>query len=208
MSSANNQMKDKKRKKVKNKPQKTNSNTAYQGKWLQFENMEYRDIKGDTRKWEYVKRTQDRGAVVIIARLIRSDKILLIRQFRPPIDKYIYEFPAGLIDEGESMETAAVRELMEETGYTGSIIKKTVPVYSTPGLTDETVALIFIDIDEELEINRNPVQQVEPSEDIEVVTVPLKQLNIFLDSAEREGDAVDAKLMSFAMASCFSDLLG
>lgn len=49
-------------------------------------------------------------------------ELLLEKQFRPPADKIVVEFPAGLVDAGESPEEAAVRELLEETGYVGTVI--------------------------------------------------------------------------------------
>lgn len=49
-------------------------------------------------------------------------ELLLEKQFRPPADKIVIELPAGLVDAGESPEQAAVRELLEETGYVGTVI--------------------------------------------------------------------------------------
>jgi ADP-ribose pyrophosphatase len=46
---------------------------------------------------------------------------MIIVQYRPPVEAFCVEFPAGLIDEGESPEQAAVRELKEETGYSGKV---------------------------------------------------------------------------------------
>ena len=57
-----------------------------------------------------VSRTTQGGAIVMIAKTTKSGKIILIRQFRPPLNNYIIEFPAGLLDENESFETAAIRE--------------------------------------------------------------------------------------------------
>jgi ADP-ribose pyrophosphatase len=48
--------------------------------------------------------------------------ILLQKQFRPPVDKVCIEIPAGLIDEGETAEECALRELKEETGYVGKVV--------------------------------------------------------------------------------------
>lgn len=52
-------------------------------------------------------------------------ELVLQKQYRPPIDKVVIEVPAGLIDEGETAEQAAVRELKEETGYVGQVTEVT-----------------------------------------------------------------------------------
>jgi ADP-ribose pyrophosphatase len=185
---------------VKKEPEILKSDLLYQGKWLHFENIQYKDFKGNIRSWEFVKRSQDRGAVVIIARLYPSDRIVLIRQYRPPVKNYIFEFPAGLIDDGETPESTAIRELQEETGYIGSLKKITNPVYNTPGLTNETVAVAFMDVHEESMENITPIQMSEPTEDIEVFLVKSEELYSFLIERDKLGDSIDAKLMSFAFA--------
>lgn len=77
----------------------------------------------------------------------KEDRLVLIRQFRYPINDYIYELPAGLIDEGETPNVAAMREYWEETGLTlhplnldDSVTK---PFYTTVGMTDESVCTAF-----------------------------------------------------------------
>lgn len=75
-----------------------------------------------------------------------KDKLVLIRQFRYPIGGYIYEFPAGLANPGESPEETAVREMYEETGMqltlreSGSCSR---PFFTTCGMTDECCATVF-----------------------------------------------------------------
>lgn len=90
----------------------------------------YTDALGRTRTWESAeRRTRPRNSPVdgvgIIAILEKADgpEIILQRQFRPPIDQVCIELPAGLIDEGESVETCALRELREETGYVGNVVE-------------------------------------------------------------------------------------
>ena len=77
------------------------------------------------------------------------DRAVLIRQYRYPLDSYLYELPAGLIEEGESPEAAAVREMKEETGLTLNVIEDSCydilaknPFYLAQGLTDESGVII------------------------------------------------------------------
>lgn len=75
-----------------------------------------------------------------------KDKVVLIRQFRYPLGGYIYEFPAGLVEPGEKMEEAAIREMYEETGLqfhpknAGCFSR---PFFTTVGMTDESCGTVF-----------------------------------------------------------------
>ncbi len=75
------------------------------------------------------------------------DRVVLVRQYRYPIDTYIYEFPAGLVEEGEDFHDAAVRELKEETGLTLRPIPVDTayekPYYTTIGMTDECCGTVY-----------------------------------------------------------------
>ena len=77
----------------------------------------------------------------------KKDKVVLIRQYRYPLGGYVYEFPAGLVDPGEDYQTAAVRELKEETGLSletvtvDDIYQK--PYFTTVGMTDESCATVY-----------------------------------------------------------------
>lgn len=65
-------------------------------------------------------------AIQIIAILEKpgGPEVLLEKQFRPPTGRIAIEFPAGMVDEGESPEEAAIRELREETGYVGDVVRE------------------------------------------------------------------------------------
>ena len=78
-----------------------------------------------------------------------EERVVLIRQYRYPLDSYLYELPAGLIEEGESPEAAAVREMKEETGLTLNVTEDSYydilaknPFYLAQGLTDESGVIV------------------------------------------------------------------
>lgn len=77
----------------------------------------------------------------------KKDRIVLIKQYRYPIDDYIYEFPAGLVEAGESYRDAGVRELLEETGLTLTPVDADPmyekPFFTTVGMTDESCATVY-----------------------------------------------------------------
>ena len=76
----------------------------------------------------------------------KKDKIVLIRQYRYPLGDYIYEFPAGLVEPGEDVREAGIREMFEETGMTftpreGGDFER--PFFTTVGMTDESCSMVF-----------------------------------------------------------------
>jgi ADP-ribose pyrophosphatase len=86
---------------------------------------------------------QHTGSVVILP-LDESGKeprILLERQYRHAAQQYLWELPAGRIDEGENELTAAKRELLEETGYTARKWKRILSFYASPGFVAETMSV-------------------------------------------------------------------
>ncbi|MBN1638038.1 MAG: NUDIX hydrolase [Ignavibacteriales bacterium] len=75
------------------------------------------------------------GAVVV--GVTKENKIILVKQFRYPLNKIIYELPAGKLDKNEDPVECATRELIEETGYTAGKIENLGYIYSSPGFCDE-----------------------------------------------------------------------
>ena len=75
-----------------------------------------------------------------------KDRVVLIRQYRYPLGDYVYEFPAGLVEEGEEMGAAGVREMYEETGLTFTPVDAGAcsrPFFTTIGMTDESCGMVF-----------------------------------------------------------------
>lgn len=125
-------------------------------RWLNMFDVSYVAKTGEDRSWQMVTRQkqpkcvtgsyQQPDAVVIVPYHTVEKKMVLLREYRVPLDDYEYGFPAGLVDQGESVEQATRRELMEETGLTVSrFIQISPPIYSSAGLTDESVAMVYVE---------------------------------------------------------------
>jgi ADP-ribose pyrophosphatase len=142
--------------------------------------------------WEYVGRTRGIGAAVIIA--IEDDHVLLVEQYRVPLQKRCLEFPAGLIGDdthGESIETAAARELEEETGYRAGSIEIIGSFASSPGMVSETFTLV----------RAHGLTKVHEGggvdgENIIVHRVALNDVANFITDKRRDGTIIDAKLLA------------
>lgn len=108
---------------------------VHKGKWLTM----YED-----NGYEFFHRHRKPDAVGIIA-LTEDHKFILVEQNRKPQDKPVFEIPAGLVDDGETFEQTAVRELLEETGYgDGKIQKIFNDVTTTPGICTEKLQFVII----------------------------------------------------------------
>lgn len=137
--------------------------------------------------------------------------MVLIVQYRPPLDAYCVEFPAGLVDPGESPIEAGLRELEEETGFVATPEACTCsPALSyEPGMTDSCFHLITVVIDVAAsEANRNPKPKPEASEDIRVFVVRHGRsmlTDIFAIQQQLEEHSnlktiIDAKVYTYALA--------
>jgi hydrolase, NUDIX family len=126
-------------------------------KFLSYYDLKYKNKNGKQKSWSAVSRadikdyekrlfekSNQRDAVLIGAYHIDMQKLVLVKQFRVPLNDYIYEIPAGLIDKGEDVLTSAKRELFEETGLELIEITEVFEnLYVSPGVTDECVDIVF-----------------------------------------------------------------
>ncbi|MFW9913981.1 MAG: NUDIX domain-containing protein [Candidatus Thorarchaeota archaeon] len=120
----------------------------FSGKWLIANETTFLDKTGKERKYEFVERRNQRQVVTVICKSRKSGKILLVSQHRIPIQAVEVAFPAGLVDKGEPIEEAALRELREETGYKAKIISISDPLPKSAGLTNEVSSLVHCETDE------------------------------------------------------------
>ncbi|KAM8910103.1 ADP-sugar pyrophosphatase isoform 1-T4 [Spinachia spinachia] len=177
------------------------------GKWLKLVKTTYVDRSGSTRAWETVKRTTRQtnteadgvGIIALLKRTLHKDCVVMVKQFRPPMACHTLEFPAGLIDEGESAETAALRELKEETGYKGEVVGITPVTCLDPGLSNCTTQMVMVNINGDEGENINPMQQL-GEKFVEVILLPLDEFQVKIDDLmKKEKIVVDAKVYIFAM---------
>ena len=126
-----------------------------------------------------------------------GDCVVLEKQFRYPLDGYVYELPAGLIEKGESLLDAAKREAFEETGLTFEPVESGIlsrPFYMSPGMTDEACATVFGHFSGE------PTSiHEEPDEDIQVVLADREECRRIL-AEERVSITCAYQLMHFLSA--------
>ncbi|AWR96512.1 NUDIX domain-containing protein [Acidianus sulfidivorans JP7] len=109
----------------------------YSGKKFELYIEKFQLPNGKIRETEFIKH---RGSAVILP-LIDDSNLILIRQYRPVIQKWIYELPAGTVEEKEDPLYTAKRELIEETGYDAEKIIHLIDFYPSPGVSNELMHL-------------------------------------------------------------------
>lgn len=118
------------------------------------------------------------------------DKLLVTREFRKPLNEYVWALPAGLIDEGENHLQAAVREMKEETGYDIDAFFEagTTTGFASPGLTDECCVNVFCRI-----IGKPSRDGLEAHEDISTQLMSMEDLQ----KLQYKGEPMDVRLATF-----------
>ena len=124
-------------------------------KFLSFYEMEAVHRDGSSSPYYMASRNDDGASLTAVTHTGRpngvtiysllEDKVVLVRQYRYPLGGYVYEFPAGLVEPGEDIADAAVREMYEETGLVFTPIPSPFsrPYFSSVGMTDESCCLVF-----------------------------------------------------------------
>lgn len=116
------------------------SQDLFDGELIKLNLDELEDEDGNKHRLEIVHHP---GGAAIVA--VKGNRVLLVKQYRYAIDEFIYELPAGKIDNEEDPALCAMRELEEETGYRTNKAIKLTEIVSTPGFCDEKIYIYFTD---------------------------------------------------------------
>ena len=144
-------------------------------------------------KWEYASRTNNIGAVVVLAE--HDGKVILVEQPRVPLGKRSLELPAGLVgdqDPDATVEATAVKELEEETGFTAERVERLGEFYASPGMVSEGFTLVRA-----TGLRKIGEGGGDENEDIRVHLVPRSEIPAFVEQKRSEGCAIDVKLLLF-----------
>jgi ADP-ribose pyrophosphatase len=164
-------------------------------KFLNLVETTYKNKIGKLSTWLSAERPNNQNAVVIIALVHDEHKepcLVVIKEYRVPIQGYEWGLPAGLIEPGHSPEATVIKELTEETGLNVSTFTRPISpaVFNSPGLTNEAVYYAFVYADGKLDDSKT-----EESEDITSYLMTRQEVQSLLRQAEH-----DPKIMIGAKA--------
>lgn len=161
---------------------KSSAKTLHQGRYL---------ILKERADWEFVERHHPVAAIIAWT---PSDELVLVEQYRKPIERATIEIPAGLIGdvagtEDESLLVAAGRELEEETGWRANKLHQGIAVPTSAGMSSEWVTFVWAE-----ELTKVGPGGGDASEDITVHEIPRTEIDAWLDDKYHQGHAIDPKI--------------
>lgn len=143
--------------------------------------------------WDFVRRPDSDQCVGILA-VTGEREVLLVEQFRIPLQRCTIELPAGIVGDeeehrGEALAETARRELLEETGYAAGNMDLLATTPTSSGMTSEFLSLFHA-----TDLKRETVGGGVAGEDIRVHSVPLSEIDGWLKKREAEGLVIDIKI--------------
>ncbi len=157
--------------------------TLYEGDWLRLVRIDH---------WESCERTHGQGMAVIIIAVTPADQVLFVEQFRVPLGARTIEMPAGLVGDDhaqDTLEDAARRELIEETGWSPGKVEVLLIGPTSSGMSNERIAFVRA-----RELTRVGEGGGVDNENIAVHSVPRADAPRWLMQKQAEGYELDLKL--------------
>ncbi len=157
---------------------------CYKGKYARF-------VKDKKTGWEYADRVGNTGIVIIIG-ITKEKELVLIEEFRPPVNASVIGLPAGLAGDenvAEAFTEAARRELLEETGYEGQNFELLTKGPPSPGISSEVVDIYFA-----ANLEKVAAGGGVDGEDITVHVIKLPDVEAWLEARGKEGKMIDPKV--------------
>lgn len=158
--------------------------TLFETRWLGLHRIGH---------WDFVRRPHSDACVGILA-ITAAEEIVLVEQFRVPVQRHVIEIPAGLVGDeaehvGESLATTARRELLEETGYQAGAMEPLISSPTSAGMTSEITHFF-----QATDLVRAHDGGGVAGENITVHHVPLAGLRAWLGAQESAGKCIDFKI--------------
>jgi ADP-ribose pyrophosphatase len=157
--------------------------TVYKGRVFSVETGRRRFPNGSEHEVEIVRH----AASVVLIPILDDGRVVIVKQYRAPIDREMWEFPAGRLNEGESAEDAARRECEEEIGLVPQRVERVRGLYPAPGFCDEE--LIFFRVSELRKPPADSPHKPDEDEDITTRTVAIAEARTMLE----RGEIIDLK---------------
>jgi ADP-ribose pyrophosphatase len=157
--------------------------TLYEGQWLRMQRRGH---------WEFAERTHGKGMAVIVVAVTPDDDVLFVEQYRVPLGSRTIEMPAGLVGDDhahDTLESAARRELIEETGWDPAKVEVLLVGPTSAGMSSERIAFVRA-----TGLRRVGAGGGVDGEGITVHAVPRLQAPAWLVARQAEGFELDLKL--------------
>ncbi len=174
-------------------PKLVSSEMIYKGRVFTVYKEVFQTEKGET----VIEVVRHRGAVAVLP-ILPNGSIVLEKQYRYSIKDFIYEVPAGTLEEKEEPEGCAMRELTEETGYVAESLSYLTKILMSPGYVDEQIYLYVAKV-------KNEKSRTNPDKDEIIQTITMKPTKAI--KLIKEGKIIDSKTISLILLAKFSGFI-